>query len=143
MTVCVSASPSLHEPDTLYVEVSPVLEPGATADYWIVLKQLDLTAEEWVRQWHETVTREFNSFPAGGYFVELKVPNLEHYSFSDEIHLKAAKDGARQNEKAALYDLRLTEDICRAFLDETLKNEKRTSLRNNSQMTVHHFGPRT
>ena len=96
-----------------------------------------------MQQWHETVNREFNSFPAGGYFVELKVPNLEHYSFSDEIHLKSAKEGARQNEEAALHNLRRTEDICRAFLDETLKNEKQTTLRNNSQMTVHHFGPRT
>jgi pimeloyl-ACP methyl ester carboxylesterase len=134
---------SIPKQSILYVEVSPVLKPGTTADDWIVLKQLNLTAEEWVQQWHETVNREFNSFPAGGYFVELKVPNLEHYSFSDEIHLKAAKEGARQNEDAALRDLRLTEDICRAFLDETLKNEKQTTLRNNSQMTVHHFGPRT
>jgi len=120
-----------------------VLKPGTTADDWIVLKQLHVTADEWVQQWHETVNREFNSFPAGGYFVELKVPNLEHYSFSDEIHLQAAKDGAKEKEEGALYDLRLTEDICRAFLDETLKNEKETTLRNNSQMTVHRFGPRT
>jgi dienelactone hydrolase len=134
---------SIPKQPILYVEVSPVLKPGTTADDWIVLKQLNLTAEEWVRQWHETVNREFNSFPAGGYFVELKVPNLEHYSFSDEILLQAAKDGTKEKEEGALRDLRLTEDICRAFLDETLKNEKQTLLRNNSQMTVHHFGPRT
>ena len=94
-----------------------MLKPGTTADDWIVLKQLNLTAEEWVRQWHEIVNREFNSFPAGGYFVELKVPNLEHYSFSDEIHLQAAKDGAKEKEESALRDLRLTEDITRTFLD--------------------------
>jgi dienelactone hydrolase len=134
---------SIPKQPILYVEVSPVLKPGTTADDWIVLKQTNLTAEEWVQQWHETVNREFRSFSAGGYFVELKVPNLEHYSFSDEIHLQAAKDGAKEKEEGALRDLRLTEDICRAFLDETLKNEKQTTLRNNSQMIVHRFGPRT
>jgi hypothetical protein len=120
-----------------------VLKPGTTADDWIVLKQLNLTAEEWVQQWHETVNREFNSFPAGGYFVDLKVPNLEHYSFSDEVHLQAAKMEQKKKEEGALRDLRLTEGICRAFLDEILKNEKQTTLRKNSQMPVRHFGPRT
>jgi dienelactone hydrolase len=125
----------------LYVEVSPVLKPGTTADAWIVLKQLHLTADEWVQQWHETVNREFKSFPGGGYFVELKAPNVEHYSFSDEVHLQAAKDGAKEKEQSALHNLRLTEDITRTFLDEALKNEKQTKLHDDSEMTIQHFGP--
>jgi hypothetical protein len=116
-----------------------VLKPGTTADDWIVLKQLRLTAEEWMQQWHETVNREFKSFPAGGYFVELKVPNLEHYSFSDEVHLQAAKDGAKEKEEGALRDLRLTEDITRTFLDQTLKNDRQATLQSSQQMTVHPF----
>jgi dienelactone hydrolase len=125
----------------LYVEVSPVLKPGTTADDWIVLKQLHLTADEWVRQWHETVNREFKNFPRGGYFVELKAPNVEHYSFSDEVHLQAAKDGAKEKEQSALHNLRLTEDITRTFLDEALKNEKQTKLHDDSEMTIKHFAP--
>jgi pimeloyl-ACP methyl ester carboxylesterase len=130
---------SIPKASILYVEVSPVLKPGTTTDDWIVLKQLHVTAEEWVRQWHEKVAKEFNTFPGGGYFVELRVPGLEHYSFSDEVHLRAAKDGSEQKEEAALRDLRLTEDICRVFLDGTLKNENRTTLKTDSEMTVHHF----
>src|ERR1700722_1091284 len=67
------------------------------------------------------------------HFVELRVPGLEHYSFSDEVHLRAAKDGSEQKEEAALRDLRLTEDICRTFLDETLKNENRPILKTDSE----------
>ena len=125
----------------LYVEVSPVLKPGTTADDWIVLKQLHLTADEWVQRWHETVNREFTSFPRGGYFVELKASNVEHYSFSDEVHFQAAKDGAKEKEQSALHNLRLTEDITRTFLDEALKNEKQTKLHDDSEMTIKHFGP--
>ena len=125
----------------LYVEVSPVLKPGTTADDWIVLKQLHLTADEWVQRWHETVNREFKSFPRGGYFVELKASNVEHYSFSDEVHFQAAKDGAKEKEQSALHNLRLTEDITRTFLDEALKNEKQTKLHDDSEMTIKHFGP--
>jgi hypothetical protein len=110
-------------------------------DDCIVLKQLHLTAEEWVQQWHETVNKEFRAFPAGGYFVQLTPPDLEHYSFSDEVLLRAAKDGAREREEMALRGLRLTEDVTRAFLDEVLKNEKPTRLRDDSEMTVKHFGP--
>jgi hypothetical protein len=76
-----------------------VLKPGTTADDWIVLKQLNLTAEEWVQQWHETVNREFNSFPAGGYFVDLKVPNLEHYSFSEKSTCKPQRWSKRKKRK--------------------------------------------
>jgi hypothetical protein len=125
----------------LYVEVFPVLKPGTTADDWIVLKQLHLTADEWMQRWHETVNREFTTFPAGGYFVELKAPNLEHYSFSDEVHFQAAKDGAKGKEENALHNLRLTEDITRAFLDEALKSEKQTKLHDDSEMIVKHFRP--
>jgi dienelactone hydrolase len=125
----------------LYVEISPVLKPGTTADDWIVLKQLHLTADEWVQRWHETVNREFKTFPAGGYFVELRAPNLEHYSFSDEVHFQAAKDGAKEKEQNALHNLRLTEDITRTFLDDALKNEKQAKLHDDSEMTVKHFGP--
>jgi hypothetical protein len=125
----------------LYVEVSPVLKPGTTADDWIVLKQLHLTADEWMQQWHETVNREFQSFPRGGYFVELKAPNVEHYSFSDEVHFQAAKDGVKEKEQSALHNLRLTEDITRAFLDEALKNEKQIKLHDDQEMTIKHFGP--
>jgi len=124
----------------LYVEVSPVLKPGTTGDDWIVLKQLHLTADEWVQRWHETVDKEFKTFPAGGYFVELKASNLEHYSFSDEVHFQAAKDGAKEKEESALRNLRLTEDVTRTFLNEVLKNEKQTKLHDNSEMTVKHFG---
>jgi len=92
-----------------------------------------------MQQWHETVNREFNSFPAGGYFVELKVPNLQHYSFSDEVHLQAEKDGAKEKEESALGDLRLTEDITRTFLDQTLKNDRQATLQSSQQMTVHPF----
>ena len=83
----------------LYVEVFPVLKSGTTADDWIVLRQLHLTADEWVQRWHETVNGEFKTFPAGGYFVVLNAPNLEHYSFSDEVHFQAAKDGAKEKKK--------------------------------------------
>ena len=126
----------------LYVEISPVLKPGTTADDWVVLKKLHLTAEQWVKQWHETVNNEFASFPAGGYFVQLEVPGLVRYSFSDEVHLQAAKDGAKEKEAEALSDLRLTEDVTRAFLDEVLKGEKQTRLRNSPQVTVKYFPPR-
>lgn len=125
----------------LYVEISPVLRPGTTPDDWVVLKQLHLTADQWVEQWHETVNKEFRSFPAGGYFVEIKGPGLAHYSFSDEVHLQAAKEKAKVKEKEALQNLRLTEDITRGFLDEVLKNQEQTKLRNSSQITVKHFLP--
>jgi dienelactone hydrolase len=124
----------------LYVEVSPVLKPGTTADDWIVLKQLHLTADEWVQQWHETVNEEFKAFPAGGYFVVLNDPNLQHYSFSDEIHFQAAKDGEKEKEENALRNLRLTEYITRTFLDEVLKNDKQAKLHDDSETTVKHFG---
>jgi len=114
-----------------------------TAEDWIVLKQLHLTAEEWVRKWHETVNKEFERFPEGGYFVELNAPDLEHYSFSDELYLQAAKDGIAEKQETALRNLHLTENITRAFLDETLKSEKHAALRSNSpQIAVHRFKPR-
>jgi hypothetical protein len=133
-------APTPKQP-VMYVEISPVLKPGTTQNDWIVLKQLNLTAEQWVQQWHESVNKEFNAFPAGGYFVQLTVPGLEHYSFSDEVVLRAAKDGAKEKQEMALHDLRLTEDVTRAFLDEVLKNQRQTTLRDNSEMTVKHFGP--
>jgi hypothetical protein len=133
-------APTPKQP-VMYVEISPVLKPGTTQNDWIVLKQLNLTAEQWVQQWHETVNKEFNAFPAGGYFVQLTVPGLEHYSFSDEVFLRAAQDGAKEKQEMALHDLRLTEDITRAFLDEVLKKQRQTTLRDNSEMTVKHFGP--
>jgi hypothetical protein len=123
----------------MYVEISPVLKPGTTQDDWIVLKQLHLTAEQWVQQWHETVNKEFRSFSSGGYFVQLTAPGMEHYSFSDEVVLRAAKDGAKDKEEIALHNLRLTEDITRSFLDEVLKNEKQTTLRDSPDMIVKHF----
>jgi hypothetical protein len=126
----------------LYVEISPVLKPGTTQNDWIVLKQLNLTAEQWVQRWHDNVNKEFNSFPAGGYFVQLTLPGLEHYSFSDEVLLRAAKVGTREKEDMALRGLQLTEDVTRTFLDEILKNMKETTLRDNSEMTVKRFGPR-
>jgi dienelactone hydrolase len=124
----------------LYVEVSPVLKPGTTGDDWIVLKQLHLTADEWVQRWHETVNKEFKTFPAGGYFVELKAPSFEHYSFSDEVRFQAARDGTKEKAESALRNLRLTEDITRTFLNEVLKNEKQTTLHDSAEMTVKHFG---
>jgi hypothetical protein len=124
----------------LYVEISPVLKPGTTQNDWIVLKQLNLSAEQWTQQWHETVHQEFNSFPSGGYFVQLTAPGMEHYSFSDEVLLRAAKDGRGEKQEMALDDLRLTEDVTRAFLDEILKNQKQTRLRTDSGMIVEHFG---
>jgi hypothetical protein len=105
----------------LYVEVPPTLP----AD-WVVLKELHLTADEWVQQWHEKAYKEFNAFPAGGYFVELKLPGMVHYSFTDEVFLQAAKEGAKDKEEMALRSLRLTEDVTRAFLDKHLKGEKQT-----------------
>jgi hypothetical protein len=126
----------------LYVEVSPVLDPKTTADNWVVLKQLNLSAEEWVERWHETVDQEFRAFPQGGYFVQLKAPGLEHYSFSDEVILKAAKDGSKEREEEALRNLRRTEAITRAFLDEVLKNSKQIYLQDDSEMTVKRYGPR-
>jgi hypothetical protein len=123
----------------MYVEISPVLKPGTTQDDWIVLKQLHLTAEQWLEQWHETVNKEFRSLSSGGYFVQLTAPGMEHYSFSDEVVLRAAKDGAKDKEEIALHNLRLTEDITRSFLDEVLKNEKQTTLRDSPDMTVKHF----
>jgi hypothetical protein len=118
------------------------LKPGTTADDWIVLKQLHLTAEEWVQRWHQTVDKEFRTFSAGGYFVQLTLPGLEHYSFSDEILLRASKDGAPEKAATALRGLRLTEEVTRAFLDEVLKNEKQTALRDGRDMTVEHFEPK-
>lgn len=125
----------------LYVEIPPILSPSTTADDWIVLKELHLTAEQWMQRWHETVTHEFQTFPAGGYFVQLELPGLEHYSFSDEVLLRTAKEGAQQKEEMALRGLRLTEDVTRAFLDETLKHQKQTALHDGPEMTVRHFGP--
>ena len=125
----------------LYVEIPQILGPGTTPDDWIVLKELHLTAEQWIQRWHETVTQEFRTFPAGGYFVQLTLPGLEHYSFSDEVVLRAAKEGSQQKEEMALRGLRLTEDVTRAFLDEVLKHQKQTTLHDGPEMTVKHFGP--
>jgi platelet-activating factor acetylhydrolase isoform II len=118
----------------LYVEVPPILP----AD-WPVLKELHLTADEWVRRWHETAYKEFRTFPAGGYFVELNLPGLVHYSFTDEVVLRAAKDGAKEKEDSALRGLHLTENVARAFLDEYLKNEKQAELHDTSEMRVQRF----
>jgi Platelet-activating factor acetylhydrolase, isoform II len=125
----------------MYLEISPVLKPGFTQDDWIVLKQLNLTPEQWIQQWHETVNKEFRTFPAGGYFVQLTRPGLEHYSFSDEVILRTAKVGANEREKIALDDLSFTENLTRAFLDEVLKNRQQTILRDGSEIAVKHFGP--
>jgi pimeloyl-ACP methyl ester carboxylesterase len=123
----------------LYVELPPVLKPGTTADDWIVLKQLHLTAEEWMQQWHQTVVKEFGTFAAGGYFVQLTQPGLEHYSFSDEVFLRAAKDGDEEKEEMALRGLRLTENVTTMFLNETLKNEKQITLHDSPNMRIVHF----
>jgi hypothetical protein len=124
----------------LYVEVSPVLKPDTTQKDWIVLKQLNLTAEQWVERWHQTVSKDFNAFPSGGYFVQLTIPGAEHYSFADEVLLRAAKEGTKEKQEAAVHNLRVTEDITRSFLDEVLRNQKQTTLRDTSEMTVKHFG---
>jgi len=124
----------------LYVEVSPVLKPSTTPNDWIVLKQLNLTAEQWMDRWHQTVNKDFNSFPVGGYFVQLTIPGMEHYSFSDEVLLREAKDGTKEKQEAALHNLRVTEGITRAFLDEVLRNQPQTTLRDNPEMTIKHFG---
>jgi predicted dienelactone hydrolase len=121
----------------LYVEVPPILP----AD-WPVLKELHLTADEWVQRWHETAYNEFGTFPAGGYFVELKLPGLVHFSFTDEVVLRAAKDGAKEKEDTALRGLHLTENVARAFLDEYLRDEKQTELHDTSEMRVKQFVPR-
>ena len=47
----------------------------------------------------------------------------------------------RFSEVEALRDMRLTEDITRAFLDEVLKGEKQYFLHDNANMTVKHFLP--
>jgi hypothetical protein len=120
----------------LYVEVPPVLPKE-----WIVLKELHLTAEQWLQRWHETVDNEFRKFPAGGYFVELKLPGMEHYSFSDEVVLRTAKAGVAEDKTSAIRGLRLAEEVTRAFLDEYLKGEEPARLRDTSEMTVKHFGP--
>ena len=121
----------------LYVETPPVLPKD-----WVVLKKLNLTSDEWLQGWHQTVNREFGSFPSGGYFVELKLAGLEHYSFTDEIILRAAKDSTDDKEATAAQGLRLTEGVTRAFLDEYLKNEKQTKLQDGSETTVKRFGPK-
>jgi len=72
--------------------------------------------------------------------VQLTIPGMEHYSFSDEVLLREAKDGTKEKQEAALQQLRVTEDITLAFLDEVLRNQKQTTLRNTSEMTVKHFG---
>jgi hypothetical protein len=99
-----------------------------------------LTADEWVRRWHETAYKELSSFPAGGYFVELNLPGLVHYSFTDEVILRAAKDGAQEKENLAVRGLQLTENVTRAFLDEYLRNEKQTVLHDTSEINVKRFG---
>jgi hypothetical protein len=124
----------------LYVEVSPVLKPGTTAADWIVLKQLNLTADEWMQRWHQKVNEEFESFQDGGYFVELKGPGFEHYSFSDEVVLRAAKEASSEKVGTALRNLRVTEGVTRSFLDEVLRNRKPTMLHDDADMTVKHFG---
>jgi len=125
----------------LYVEISPVLKPETTQDDWIVLKQLNLTAKEWVDRWHETVNKEFVSFPGGGYFVQLTAPELEHYSFSDEVILRTGKEGSKKKQAAALHNQRLTEDVTRAFLDEVLRNQKPGLLQNAKEMAVERYAP--
>jgi predicted dienelactone hydrolase len=125
----------------LYAEVSPVLKPGTTAADWIVLKQLHLTADEWMDRWHQKVNQEFESFPDGGYFVKIKGTGFEHYSFSDEVVLRAAKEGSSEKEGTALHNLRVTEGITRSFLDEVLRNQKPAMLHDDADMTVEHFRP--
>jgi hypothetical protein len=68
-------------------------------------------------------------------------PGLEHYSFSDEVILRAAKAGNKEKEEMALRGLRLTEDVTTAFLNEVqvLRNEKQTTLHGSSDMSVKHF----
>ena len=125
----------------LYVEISPVLKPETTQDDWFELKRLHLTAKEWVEQWHETVNKEFLSFPSGGYFVLLTAPGLEHYSFSDEVILRVEKEGSVEKRATALHNLQLTEDVTRAFLDEVLRNRNQDFLQNTKEMTVKHYAP--
>jgi len=67
---------------------------------------------------------------------------MEHYSFSDEVVLAAEKDGTKDKAEMALHNLRLTEEITRSFLDEALRNEKSTSLRSTSEVTVNNFQAR-
>jgi hypothetical protein len=55
--------------------------------------------------------------------------------------LQAAKDRVKEKEVEALRDMRLTEDITRAFLDEVLKGEKQDILHDNANMTVKRFMP--
>jgi hypothetical protein len=117
----------------LYVEASPLALQG-----WIGLNVRHMTAGEWTQQWHEKVEREFETFPAGGYFVQLASPGLEHYSFSDELLLRAWKDGSKEKEASALNSLRLTEEIARTFLDEALKNKK-IKLRDEPGVRVNYF----
>jgi predicted dienelactone hydrolase len=121
----------------LYVEIPPILPKD-----WAVLKKLHLTADEWLQKWHATVNQEFSSFPSGGYFVQLKLAGLEHYSFTDEIFLRAAKGGTNEKEAMAAEGLRLTEGVTRAFLDEYLKNEEQMQLQDGLEMTVKRFGPK-
>ena len=72
--------------------------------------------------------------------MQLTIPGMEHYSFSDEVLLREAKDGTKEKQGAALHNLRVTEDITRAFLDEVLRNQPQTTLRDNPEMTIKHFG---
>jgi hypothetical protein len=118
----------------LYVEVPPVLP----AD-WVVLKQLHLTPDEWIHKWHETAFQEFLTFPAGGYFIELKPPGMVHYSFTDEVLLQSEKDGMKEKIDIALNGLRLTEEVTRTFLDQFLKHDKHAELQDSGDMTVKFF----
>src|ERR1700746_3182817 len=65
--------------------------------------------------------------------------NCVERAFSDEVHLQAAKNAAKEKEQIALHNLALTGEITRTFLDETLKDDKRATLQSSEQMTVHHF----
>jgi hypothetical protein len=81
------------------------------------------------------------TFPAGGYFVQLSAPGLEHYSFSDEVLFRAAKAGSKEQVAAAVQGLSLTVEITRSFLDEVLKGEKNSRLHDDVGITVQYFEP--
>jgi pimeloyl-ACP methyl ester carboxylesterase len=127
-----------HTPEptqpVLFVEVKPQIPSD-----WIVLKDLHISAEDWIRRWHKIAELEFQKFPAGGDFVELTTPGLNHNSFTDEAVLRSEKDGQLKDYHNALEGLRLSERVTRIFLNQELKLDKKATLRNTPAVKVREF----
>lgn len=90
------------------------------------LNEMNLTPEEWRKQWASSVEKQFQNSTHEGYYVVLQSKSLDHLNaFSDGALLAAADPEARA---IAAHNLSLAEAVVLAFLDKYLKNERSTIL---------------